>query len=257
MSVGHDNGAELGSDRHRVGDHEPSPTPIVITTTLHMRPSVISVTRSRASCNEVAVWVAPKSPAFSRLNSTGSMATMLRAPRAARPGQRSTRDLHTDDSDGVAGLHSSCSHCRAPPGDHATAQETCHLERDVALERDATVFVHDGVAGERADAAHQCQVLATCMMARCAIGDLQTCAHRLSAIAQPRSTVRTTRAMAADRHEVEDHGVTDRKSRDARPDFSDDACALVPTHDRHRPGHVARDEVIVGVAHAGGVQARL
>ena len=177
----------------------------------------------------------------------------------ARPTSR--RTLHSVRCPGLPhpttatvspGLHSSCSHCRAPAGDHAAAQQTCHLERDVALERDAAVFDARRCGGRTCRCNTSSAGPRRAVMARCAVGDLQARAHCLAAIAQPRPTVRTTRAMAADRHEVEDHGVADRKSRDARPDCSDDACTLVTTNDRHRPGHVARDEVIVGVAHAGG-----
>src|SRR5699024_1656812 len=50
-----------------------------------IRPQLISPTSAIASSMEAQVWVAPNSMAFSRLNSTGSTATIARAPAAAAP----------------------------------------------------------------------------------------------------------------------------------------------------------------------------
>src|ERR1700757_209553 len=63
----------------------PRPTSVVITQTLAISPRVRSVTSGTASSTDSATWVAPNSRERSRLNSTGSIAMMLRAPAILAP----------------------------------------------------------------------------------------------------------------------------------------------------------------------------
>src|SRR5258706_12357912 len=63
----------------------PSPTPMVEMTLSAITPQVSSCTRGIASSIEAAVWVAPKTCACSRLNSTGSTAITCRAPDNVAP----------------------------------------------------------------------------------------------------------------------------------------------------------------------------
>ena len=70
-------------------------------------------------------------------------------------------------------------------------------------------------------------------------------------VAQVRMAGGAGRALAARRHEAEHHVVARLQRGDARADLLDDTGALVAADHRQGHGHVARDEVLVGVAHAG------
>ena len=92
------------------------------------------------------MWVAPNSIAFSRLNSTGSMAMIRLAPArrapwmalAPMPPTPTTATVSPGcDLGGVDG--------RAPAGDHAAAEQAGPVERDVVVDLDAAGLVHDGV----------------------------------------------------------------------------------------------------------------
>jgi hypothetical protein len=68
-------------------------------------------------------------------------------------------------------------HRRAPAGDHAAAEQAGLVERDVLLDLDAARLVDHGVVGERAEQAHQAEVLALGVVAGRAVGDLETEPH--------------------------------------------------------------------------------
>ena len=78
-----------------------------------------------------------------------------------------------DHDDGVAGLHVGRVDGGAPSGDHAAAEQAGLVERDVLVDLDAAGLVDDRVVGERAEQAHQAEVLALGVVARRAVGDLQ------------------------------------------------------------------------------------
>ena len=58
------------------------------------------------------------------------------------------------------GVHLGRVHGRAPAGDDAAAEQAGALERDVVVDLDAARLVDDGVVRERAEQAHQAEVLA-------------------------------------------------------------------------------------------------
>ena len=133
-----------------------------------------------------AVCVAPNSIAFSRLNSTGSMA-MTAAPASLAPWMALLTDATAaDHGHRVAGLHVGRVHGRAPTGDHAAAEQAGLVERQVLVDLDAAGLVDHGVVGERAEDAHQAEVAAVAAWWRGgAVGELQAVAvmapmsHRL------------------------------------------------------------------------------
>ena len=107
------------------------------------------------------MWVAPNSIAFSRLFSSGSMAQICLAPAsrapwmalAPMPPMPTTATTSPGaDLGGVDG--------RAPAGDDAAAEQAGPVERDVLVDLDAAGLVDHGVVGERAEQAHQAEVLA-------------------------------------------------------------------------------------------------
>ena len=110
---------------------------------------------------EAAVWVAPNSIAFSRLQ-----LDRVDGDDPLGTGEAGALDgvgadaADADDGDGVARLDIGGVDGRAPTGDHATAEQAGLVERDVGLDLDAAGLVDDRVVAERAEQAHEPQVLA-------------------------------------------------------------------------------------------------
>ena len=118
------------------------------------------------------------------------------------------------------------------------------------VDLDAARLVDDGVVGERAEQAHQPEVLALRVVADGAVGDLPADAHQRAEVAQVLVAGRAARTATTGRDEAEHDVVAGREPADALADLFDDAGALVATDDRQLERQVTGDEVLVGVAHA-------
>jgi hypothetical protein len=156
-----------------------------------------------------------------------------------------------DHGDDVAGRHVGRVDRRAPPRHHAATEQAGLVERHVVLDLDAARLVHDGVVGERAEQAHETEVLALGVVARRAVGDLLAEAEDRAEIAQVLMAGRARRATPARRDEPEDDMVAGLQPRHVLTDLLDDPGALVTADDRQLERQVTGDEVLVGVAHAG------
>ena len=116
------------------------------------------------------------------------------------------------------------------------------------------IFTHDAwfttrVGRERAEADHGGDVLPACVMAQRPV-HLPPGHEHAADVAQVGVPGGARGALPAGGHEAEDHMVPGRQPRHAGPDLLDDPGALVAADDRKRHRHVARHEVLVGVAHA-------
>jgi hypothetical protein len=138
-----------------------------------------------------------------------------------------------------------------------TPQPSRHaaVERQFLVDLHATRLVDDRVLRERAEQAHQAEVVAAAgVVASSAVGDLHSGREGLTAhVAEVRVAGRTARAASARRDESEDHVVAGLETGDVGTHFHHDAGALVTADQRHgRRGarEIAGDEVFVGVAHA-------
>ena len=144
---------------------------MVMMTLLAMRPHVSSVMPGSASSIDASVWVAPNSIAFSRLNSTGSMAMMRLAPASLAPWMALAPMPPMPTTATVSpGSHLGGVDAGAPAGDDAAAEQAGTVERDVLVDLDAAGLVDHGVVGERAEQAHQAEVLALRVVAGGAVG---------------------------------------------------------------------------------------
>ena len=197
----------------------PLPTPMVMMTLFgHRAPGELAGRAAAPRPSRRAVCVAPNSIAFSRLNSTGSMATI--ALGAGEPGALDgvgADAADADDGDGVAGLHLGGVHRRAPAGDDAAAEQAGPVERDVVVDLDAARLVDDRVVGERAEQAHECRGPAPLAWWRDVPSAI--CMPRPSSgaeVAQVLMAGRAARAPAAGRDEAEHDVVAGLQPADAR-----------------------------------------
>ena len=86
-----------------------------------------------------------------------------------------------------------------------------------------------------------------------AVGDRDTGQQSGTEIAEVAKTGLTRRTLAAGGDERQHHVVADRHAFHTLTDFSDDAGALVSAqHRESKHRDAAGDQVVVGVAHAGG-----
>ena len=214
---------------------------MVMMTLLAMVPQVISCTSGSASSSDAAVWVAPNSMAFSRLFSSGSMATIRLAPASLAPWMALAPMPPTPTTTTVSpGRDLGGVDRRAPAGDDAAAEQAGPVERDVVVDLDAAGLVDDRVVAEGAEQAHEPEVLALGVVARGAVGDLQAEAQRRAQVAQVLVAGGAARAAAARRDEAEHDVVARLQPADALADLLHDAGALVAADDRQREGQVAR-----------------
>ena len=97
-------------------------------------------------------------------------------------------------------------------------------------------LVDDGVVGERAEQAHETEVVTVGrVVAGGAIGDLATGRERRAAdVTEVRVTRRTARATTARGDEPEHDVVADFETDDVGADLHHDAGTLVPADERHR-----------------------
>ena len=152
----------------------PSATPVVMIALSASAPHVRSITNSAASSRFDAVCVAPNSSACSRLNATGSTTITCRAPAMAAP---CTALMPTPPQPTMTTVSPGCTSAAyvAEPQPVVTPQPT-----SAALSRGMSSSIlmqlaslHDRVRRERADAAHDPEVLAALgVMAGGEVGDL-------------------------------------------------------------------------------------
>ena len=163
-----------------------------------------------------------------------------------------------DDDDRLAGLDVSGVHRRAPPGGDAAADEGCLVERDVVVDLDATRSGRDRVLAERADAAHDAEVLAAGVVPGREVGDLTTGQQVGAEVAQVLVAGGALRALATRRDEAEHDVVAGRQARHARADLEHLTGALVAADHRELldpelllrllgERQVASEQVLVGV----------
>ena len=163
----------------------PDPTPMVMMTLLAMVPQVRSVISGRASAMLAAVWVAPNSMAFSRLNSTGSIAMIRLAPASRAPWIAFEPMPPTPTTATVSpGLTSAAYTAAAPAGDDTAAEQAGPVERHVVVDLDAAGLVDHRVMGEGAEQTHQPHILALGVVAAGAVGDLTAEAQQRPEVAQ-------------------------------------------------------------------------
>ena len=141
----------------------------------------------------------------------------------------------------------------APPGDDTAAQEARSVEGHVLVDLDAAGLVDDGVVGERAEDAHDSEVLALGVMARGTV-ELQAESDQRTEITQVLVSRRTTGTPATRRDEAEHDVVAGGQPADPLADLGDDASTFVTTDDRQVERQVTGDEVLVGVTQTRGRQ---
>ena len=254
VDVGDDDAAALGGERQRLRPStSPEPTPMVMMTLLAMRaPRDLADAAAAPRRATPHVCVAPNSIAFSRLNSTGSMAMICLAPASLAPWMALAPMPPTPTTATVSpGVDLGGVDRRAPAGDDAAAEQAGAVERDVLVDLDAAGLVDHGVVGERAEQAHQAEVLALRVVAGGAVGDLRAEAHQRAEVAQ---VLVAGRAADGQRpHDGMKPNTTwspGASQLTPSPTSCDDAGALVAADDRQLERQVAGDEVLVGVAHA-------
>ena len=101
---------------------------------------------------------------------------------------------------------------------------------------------------ERAEQAHEAEILAVRMVTRTAIGDLTSATHERTEVAQVLMAGRTTRATTARRNESEHDVIARCEPTHSLTHFAHDAGALVSTDDRQRERQVAGHEMLIGDA---------
>ena len=161
-----------------------------------------------------------------------------------------------EDHHGVAGLDPGRVHRGPPAGRNAAAHQAEDLPRDVLevlAQRHGGPLRHDRVLGEGAERAEPAQVLLAQVEPERAVEE-----HAGAGVealdAHVRVPGRARPAGAAGRDVRADDLVARLDALHAGADRLDDAGALVPAHDRHPDGGVARGDVVVGVAEPGGHQ---
>ena len=149
----------------------------------------------------------------------------------------------------VAGPHVRRVDRRAPAGGDAAADQAGLVERDVVEDLHARGLVDHGVGGEGAEADHGRDVLAAGVMAHGAVELLPR--HEDAAdVAQVRVAGGTGRTLPAGRDEAEHDVVARGQAGHTGTHLLDHAGALVAADDGKGDGHVAGEQVLVGVAHA-------
>ena len=135
-------------------------TPGTMITASAIWPRVSSVTMGRASSMDAAVWVAPKSRAAFCLNSTGSTATMFRAPTILAPCTALMPTPPTPTTTTVSPGMTSARYT-AEPQPVATPQDTraTAVERQVGVDRHQRGLVAHAVLGEGAQLGHHVEGL--------------------------------------------------------------------------------------------------
>ena len=157
----------------------------------------------------------------------------------------------TDHDDGLAGTHLRRVHGGAPAGHDPAAEQAGRLEWDLGMDLDAARLVHDGPLGERAEQAHDAEVLAAGVMTGGVVTDLASRGHVGAQVAQVLMAAAARRAVAARGDEAQHDVVADGDPLHLSSHLDDDAGTLVPAHDRKRPLGVAGADVFVGVAQPG------
>ena len=153
-----------------------------------------------------------------------------------------------DHDDRLAGAHLGRVHGRAPTRHHSAAEEAGRLERDLGMDLDAARLVDHCALGERAEQAHDAEVLSTGVVTGRVVPDLAPRHNVRTEVAQVLMAAAARRAVAARRDEAEHDVVADGDPLDLWSHLDDDAGALVPADHRKLPVGVAGAEVLVGVA---------
>src|ERR1700749_1370840 len=136
------------------------PVPMVSTTTSHIRPQVTPRIRSNAATTSVAACVAPKPSAEVRLNSTGSIAKMCRAPASRAPCTAAEPSPPTPTTGArVPRPAPARVYGRAPAGRDAAPGEARGLGPEGRVDGDHRCLADDGVPGVAPDQAGDRQVV--------------------------------------------------------------------------------------------------
>src|SRR5262249_23741163 len=144
-----------------------------------------------------------------------------------------------DHGDDVTGSRLGGVDGRAPAGDDTAAEQAGPVERDVLVDLDAAGLVHHRVVGERAEQAHEADVLALGVVAGRAVEDLAAAGLVGAEVAQVLVAGRARRAAAAGGDEAEHDVVAGGQPADVLAHLLDHAGALVAADDRQRERQVA------------------
>ena len=137
----------------------------------------------------------------------------------------------------------------APAGGDAAADEAGLVERDVVEDLHARRLVDHGVGGEGAEAHHGGDVLAPGVVAHRSV-ELLARHEDAADVAEVRVTRGARGALPAGGDEAQHHVVAGGQAGDAGTHFLDHPGALVSADDGEGHGHVAGEQVLVGMAHA-------
>ena len=143
---------------------------------------------------------------------------------------------------------------RAPPSRDPTGHEAGPVEGEVVVDLDEGSLVAHGVAGEGAEHAEDAKVLTPGVVAGRLVAHLPAVGDVHPHVAEPLVSLDARGTVTAGGQEAGHHMVAGREGGHAGPDLLHDAGALVAADHRAEEGHVAGQEVLVGMAQPGSHQ---